>query len=250
MGTEDQAAKTAGPTPCRFVDVRLLVSRLLFSLLLVDGFLQFGPRGKLRDLAGSDLDSGAGLRIAPIPRLSLRYRESAEAYQSHSIPFSQCSSDAAHCGINGSCSLRFADLASARDLVNQIGFIHLFLLAGLFILHTQPTPGGQKLVAELGNLTAGILLSPRRMSTVKIRARSLFRTPMSRIGAKGAGSGQEQAVENLYFDRHRLPGNKPGADFLRPPQARAHLHRLYTGARSFALAGSSRLGAESRCRVN
>jgi hypothetical protein len=46
------------------------------------------------------------------------------------------------------------------------------------------------LVSELGNLTAGILLSPCRMSTVKIRARSLFRTPMSRIGAKGAGFGQ------------------------------------------------------------
>src|SRR5271169_3914835 len=101
-----------------------LGSRLLFSLLLVDGFLQFSPRGKLRDLAGSDLDSGAGLRIAPIPRLSLGYRESAEAYQSHSIPFSQCSSNAAHRGINRSRSLRLADFASARDLVNQIGFIH------------------------------------------------------------------------------------------------------------------------------
>jgi hypothetical protein len=42
-------------------------------------------------------------------------------------------------------------------------------------------------VAELGNLTGGILLSPQRMSTVKIRARSLFCTPMSRIGAGEAG---------------------------------------------------------------
>src|SRR5271166_6835791 len=57
------------------------------------------------------------------------------------------------------------------------------------ILHTQPKPGGQKLVAELGNLTGGILLSLRRMSTVKIRAGSLFRTPLSRIGAGEAGSG-------------------------------------------------------------
>jgi hypothetical protein len=63
----------------------------------------------------------------------------------------------------------------------------LFLLAGLF--HTQLTPGGQKLVTELGNLMGGILLSPSRMSTVKIRARSLFRTPMSRTGAEEAGSG-------------------------------------------------------------
>jgi hypothetical protein len=49
-------------------------------------------------------------------------------------------------------------------------------------------------VAELENLTAGILLSPWRMSTVKIRARSLFRTPRSRIGAGGAGSGHQKPV--------------------------------------------------------
>src|SRR5208337_854158 len=57
-------------------------------LLLVYGFFQFGPRGKLRDLTGSDFNSGASLWIAPVPRLSLRYRESAETYQSHPIPFS------------------------------------------------------------------------------------------------------------------------------------------------------------------
>jgi hypothetical protein len=127
------------------------------------------------------------LRIAPVPGLSLGYRESAETYQSHPIPFPQSTSNAAHSGINRSCSLRFADFASARDLINQIGFIHVFLLAGLF--HTQRTPGGQMLVAELGNPTGGILLSPRRMSTVKIRARSLFCTPLSRNGPEGAGSG-------------------------------------------------------------
>ncbi len=42
-------------------------------------------------------------------------------------------------------------------------------------------------MSELGNLTGGILLSPWRMSTVKIRVRSLFRTPSSRIVAEGAG---------------------------------------------------------------
>jgi hypothetical protein len=40
-------------------------------------------------------------------------------------------------------------------------------------------------MAELGNLTGGILLSLRRMSTVKIRAGSLFRTPSSQIGSGG-----------------------------------------------------------------
>ena len=46
-------------------------------------------------------------------------------------------------------------------------------------------------MSELGNLTERIFLSPRRMSTVKIRARSLFRTPRSRIRAKGAEFGRE-----------------------------------------------------------
>jgi hypothetical protein len=44
-------------------------------------------------------------------------------------------------------------------------------------------------VSELGNLMGGILLSLGRMSTVKIRAGSLFRTPQSRNGADGAASG-------------------------------------------------------------
>ena len=52
------------------------------------------------------------------------------------------------------------------------------------------------LVTELGNLMGRILLSPRRMSTVEIRARSLFCTPMSRIGASGAGFGPGGNVEN------------------------------------------------------
>ena len=41
-------------------------------------------------------------------------------------------------------------------------------------------------MAELGNLTARILLRLRRKSTVKIRAGSLFRTPLARIGASQA----------------------------------------------------------------
>ena len=45
-------------------------------------------------------------------------------------------------------------------------------------------------MSELGNLMEGILLSLGRMSTVKIRARSLFRTPRSRNGAEGAGFGE------------------------------------------------------------
>jgi len=51
-------------------------------------------------------------------------------------------------------------------------------------------------VPELGNLMQGILLSLRRMSTVKIRARSLFCTPWSRIGAGAAGFGDQWAVDS------------------------------------------------------
>src|ERR1700689_3746208 len=121
LGTEKQEGKTAGPPPCLFHGCKTFASRLLFWLLLVDGFLQFRPRGKLRDLAGSDLDSGAGLRIASVPRLSLRYRERAETYQSYAIPFPQGTCNAAHRGVNRCRSLRPADFASARDLVNHIG---------------------------------------------------------------------------------------------------------------------------------
>jgi hypothetical protein len=101
-------------------------------------------------------------------------------------------------------------------------------------------------VAELGNLTAGILLSPRRMSTVKIRARSLFRTPMSRIGAKVAGSGLERAVENSYFDQHRSPGNKPGADFPPPSTAPAAPSQVVHRRLQFRTCGKLAPG----CKVN
>jgi hypothetical protein len=46
---------------------------LPLSLFLIDGFLQFGPRGKLCYFARGDFDRGARLRIAPVARLSLRH---------------------------------------------------------------------------------------------------------------------------------------------------------------------------------
>jgi hypothetical protein len=57
-------------------------------------------------------------------------------------------------------------------------------------------------MSELGNLTGRILLSPEEMSTVKIRAGSLFCTPPSRIGADGAGFGKQRLVivnNGLFF---------------------------------------------------
>jgi hypothetical protein len=55
--------------------------------------------------------------------------------------------------------------------------------------HPVHTGRTKTLVSELGNLMADILLSPWRMSTVKIRAGSLFCTIEYRNGADGAGFG-------------------------------------------------------------
>jgi len=63
---------------------------------------------------------------------------------------------------------------------------------------------------------------------VKIRARSLFRTPRSRVEAGEAGSGLGVIV------------------FLTPPQAGWRLHRLYTGGGRLPLAGIARPGAKSK----
>ena len=61
-------------------------------------------------------------------------------------------------------------------------------------------------MAELGNLTDGILLRSGRMSTVKIRAGSPFRTLPARIGAPEAA-----------FEVRRLPLGWLRV-FLDPPQ--------------------------------
>jgi len=68
-------------------------------------------------------------------------------------------------------------------------------------------------MTELGNLSARILLPLRRMSTVKIRTGSLFRTSQDRIGAAGAGFRTQRRVfpkpsTGRYLpaqDVHRLP---------------------------------------------
>jgi len=100
-------------------------------------------------------------------------------------------------------------------------------------------------VAELGNLTGRILLSPQRMSTVKIRARSLFRTPRSRNGAEGAGLGPERQWKTGTPALYRSTKRTPAAVFLSAPQPPSPLHRLYTDICGFALAASRPSGAES-----
>jgi hypothetical protein len=74
-------------------------------------------------------------------------------------------------------------------------------------------------VAELGNLTGRILLSPQRMSTVKIRAGSLFRTPVSRIGAGEAGFGAGSGDGQQYAGRQAPPKRWLGAGFPPPSTA-------------------------------
>jgi hypothetical protein len=74
-------------------------------------------------------------------------------------------------------------------------------------------------MAELGNLVARILLPLRRMSTVKIRAGSLFHTGPGRIGPSQAASGAG-----------------PQGFFLRRPQSTCFLHKMYTGREFFRLA--------------
>jgi len=50
------------------------------------------------------------------------------------------------------------------------------ILSSQVFFRAQLAPGGKLAKAELENLTGGILLPLRRMSTVKIRTGSLFRT--------------------------------------------------------------------------
>ena len=86
-------------------------------------------------------------------------------------------------------------------------------------------------MAELGNLTARILLRMWRMSTVKIRAGSLFRTSPARIGLLQA------AFRTL------------GMVFLHSPQTTPILHRMYTGRQAFRLARNWPPGAKSKQRI-
>ena len=85
-------------------------------------------------------------------------------------------------------------------------------------------------MSELGNLTEGIFLSPEEMSTVKIRAGSLFCTPRSRTGAKG------EAFDSAGVGKARFPHRST---------ARRRLHSLCTELPSLRLAATRGLGAKS-----
>ena len=94
---------------------------------------------------------------------------------------------------------------------------------------------------ELGNLTVCIFLPPSGLSTVKIRAGSLFCTVEARIGA-------------LEADFRTLallipPGALVSPVFLRHPQPSPPLHRMYTGATGLRLARGWVGSAESSSRL-
>ena len=84
-------------------------------------------------------------------------------------------------------------------------------------------------MAELGNLTARILLRLWRKSTVKIRAGSLFCTPPARIGPT-------RAAFRAW----------PRGFFLRPPQATASCSQDVHRQQGFRLARKPLSGAKSK----
>ena len=96
--------------------------------------------------------------------------------------------------------------------------------------------------AELGNLTVCIFLPPGRLSTVKIRAGSLFCTVAGRIGALEADS---DVAALPRFRRDPLVRARFGPVFLARPQTQRSLHRMYTGATGLRLARSSVPSAKS-----
>jgi DNA replication protein DnaC len=100
-------------------------------------------------------------------------------------------------------------------------------------------------VAELGNLTGGILLSPQRMSTVKIRAGSRFRTPRSRIGAEGAGFGAGNHDWSWPAGPTQAAKMQVGSRFPRPSTARLAPSQVVHRRMAFRTCGE----LVSRCKV-
>src|SRR5436305_2383784 len=82
--------------------------------------------------------------------------------------------------------------------------------------------------AELGNLTARIVLSLSRLSTVKIRVGSLFRTSFAPVRPSEAACGSA------------------GTIFPSPPQNAPIVHRMYTDDQGFLLA--RRVGSSAKSK--
>jgi len=104
-------------------------------------------------------------------------------------------------------------------------------------------------VAELGNLTARIFLPLGRMSTVKIRTGSLFRTSPARIGACGAAFHPHTAagahILGVYRELSR-PINEYGTGF--PPPSTDSIAPSQDVHRRLGLGTCTKLAF--RCKVN
>src|SRR5580704_1993886 len=112
----------------------------------------------------------------------------------------------------------------------------LFIVSPRRSLSCPAHTGEQQAVPELGNLTVCIFLPPSGLSTVKIRAGSLFCTVAARIVALEADS---HVAALPRFRRDPLAGARFSPVFLAHPQLRRSLHRMYTGATGLRLARSS-----------
>jgi hypothetical protein len=114
----------------------------------------------------------------------------------------------------------------------------LFIVSPRRSLSCPAHVGNNKLCLSLGNLTVCIFLPPSGLSTVKIRAGSLFCTVEARIGALEA---------DFRFAVLPIPPGSPV--FLRHPQPPTPLHRMYTGAAGLRLARCRVVSAKSRSRL-
>jgi len=108
--------------PCR-IDSTQEACRALYFLLTA--FFSSAPGVNFATFRAAILIVAPSAGCA-VPCLPLGDRESAETNQGYPIPFPEGSSDAVHGCINRSIRLRLADFTCARNLVNEIGFIHFF----------------------------------------------------------------------------------------------------------------------------
>jgi hypothetical protein len=97
-------------------------SSCLFAF--VDNLLEFVSGGEFRYSAGSNLNSGSGLRVPTIAGLALRNAKGSESDQGDSVPPSEGSSYAIDDSIDRGGGPRFRDFAGYGDPVNEVSFIH------------------------------------------------------------------------------------------------------------------------------
>src|SRR5205085_4869155 len=84
---------------------------------LLDGLLQRGSRGELRDSRGRDVDPLAGRRVTPLPRTALRDAELPEAGERDLAATAERALDRVQHGVNGAARVLLAQPGPICDLV-------------------------------------------------------------------------------------------------------------------------------------